>query len=156
LRVFIKEKFNESTFFTYQLRVAQFKLLDKGTETPVDIFQNWQRKLDETPPVNNLVFVLLDSYILDYSTQKHSKKNVAAAALAVSRKLIHRDAVQQWTLQLETITSLRIIEFKTVYDEMFYVAYLLFKDPPDNTISQGIITVPPDNEIINALGPIIG
>lgn len=131
LRIFIKDKFKDTLFFLVQKKVEGLKI-PFGIKVAPDIYSSLIGIIHETPPVHNLALVLMDSYILDYSTQKHSPNEMTASAIAVARKLIHRDAVQQWTPTLEAATSLKMAQFKQIYDEMFYVAYLLFKDPPDN------------------------
>jgi Cyclin, C-terminal domain len=111
----------------------------------VGIYKNWN--LEETSPVDRLALVLVDSFILDYSSLKHQPELVVASAVAVARKLIFRDMEDDWNQKHIVATKIERSKFTVIFDDMFYVAYLLFKDPVDENTEKNTALIECRHEI---------
>jgi len=114
---FCGNKYSPSAYSSLLAEMFKFQLFEE-LFTPIDVLES---RLDLPADATlNLALVLADSYILDYSTRKHSPQAVADCAYLVAKKLIEKDHSPIASDFVQRIC----------FDEMFYVAYLLFNEKP--------------------------
>lgn len=118
---FCGSKFTLSQFSSVLAEMQKLNPLD-GLQTAIDVFETQNFSPDA---ILNLALVLSDSYILDYSTTKHHPQTVAECAYLVSQKLINKDHSPVPPN----------FPHKQCFDEMFYIAYILFKDKSQENCS---------------------
>jgi len=130
---FCGSKYSESQYSHLFSEVERLFTLSSFSETCLDSFYSF---LTNNPslflsnePLKNLSLVLLDSFILDFSTLKYPPSVVAECSYLVAKKLIDKD---------KSPLSENFVN-KSCFEEIFYVAYFLFKDETKKTPNGNII-----------------
>jgi hypothetical protein len=132
---FCGTKYSADQFSRMLGEIVRFEPLENLT-TSVQSFQELvdSNFISPTPAITNLALVLADSYILDYPSFKHSSRDIALCAYWVAKKIVEKDT---------SPPPSSIDPNSSCFQEVFYVAYLLFKDDiRQNSISPSASLTP--------------
>lgn len=132
---FVSNEYTFQEFIACGIAVENLKL----HEIQIDIAPQY---LDQYPneSLQSLSLVLMDSYLLEHSSGKFSPNIVAAAALAVSKKLLKQEVALENDLEIKQMIQNDFSPLKQCFDEIFYVAYTLFKEDEDSIESSSSTT----------------